>query len=323
MYKCTECGTEYEIKPDYCDCGNDEFVITVEEKKEEPVIVQELVKVKQERAKEPEVNRPKLELPKTDPISITIFLICIILSFVIAFLPIKTNENTDKTKITETKTTSNIPSIDKFWNNAVPVTEKPVTPEPVAVKVVTPVKPTPTRSATTLPRGEGVKKQTTTMKTPATNKKTTNTVAEQAKKAEEAKKKAEEAKQLEAQRKAEENAKKLAEVKKHAEDLQQAMYDKQELANYKANLRNNIGRKIDFTKVLGDGDCAITFKIDSNGRLVSGAFAKQSTNITLNDAVYKAFMSSRNQAAPPKLYQNETLKLTVKFYNGNFEISLN
>ena len=26
MYRCTECGSEYELKPDFCDCGNDEFV---------------------------------------------------------------------------------------------------------------------------------------------------------------------------------------------------------------------------------------------------------------------------------------------------------
>ena len=25
MYKCSECGTEFEIKPDYCDCGNNTF----------------------------------------------------------------------------------------------------------------------------------------------------------------------------------------------------------------------------------------------------------------------------------------------------------
>ena len=25
MYKCKECGAEYKEKPDYCDCGNDEF----------------------------------------------------------------------------------------------------------------------------------------------------------------------------------------------------------------------------------------------------------------------------------------------------------
>ena len=25
MFKCKECGAEYEEKPDYCDCGNDTF----------------------------------------------------------------------------------------------------------------------------------------------------------------------------------------------------------------------------------------------------------------------------------------------------------
>ena len=25
MFKCKECGTEYDIKPDFCDCGNDTF----------------------------------------------------------------------------------------------------------------------------------------------------------------------------------------------------------------------------------------------------------------------------------------------------------
>ena len=25
MFKCKECGTEYETKPDYCDCGNNTF----------------------------------------------------------------------------------------------------------------------------------------------------------------------------------------------------------------------------------------------------------------------------------------------------------
>ena len=25
MFKCKECGNEYDIKPDYCDCGNDTF----------------------------------------------------------------------------------------------------------------------------------------------------------------------------------------------------------------------------------------------------------------------------------------------------------
>ena len=143
MYKCTECGMEYEIKPDYCDCGNDEFVITVEEKKEEPVVKKEPVKIEKETVKESELYRPKLELPKTDPVSLVIFLICIILSFIVAFLPVKTNEDADNIKATETVTTNNILSIDKFWNNTAPVSVKPEpAPEPVVVKVVTPVKQT-------------------------------------------------------------------------------------------------------------------------------------------------------------------------------------
>ena len=98
---------------------------------------------------------------------------------------------------------------------------------------------------------------------------------------------------------------------------------KQELANYKVSLRNTIGKKIDFTKVVGDGDCAVTFKIASNGKLTNRAFSKQSSNITLNDAVYAAMMSTPSFNAPPSAYNNETLKLSVKFYNGNFTINLN
>ena len=48
MYKCKECGSEYEDKPDYCDCGNDEFELVVskqesvfEQKKEEQNIIKE------------------------------------------------------------------------------------------------------------------------------------------------------------------------------------------------------------------------------------------------------------------------------------------
>lgn len=98
---------------------------------------------------------------------------------------------------------------------------------------------------------------------------------------------------------------------------------KKELTNYKANLRNTIGRKIDFADVIGDGACTISFKIDSSGKLVNRAFAKQSTNTTLNDVVYKAVMATPSYNPPPSAYNGETLSLKISFYNGNFEISLN
>ena len=98
---------------------------------------------------------------------------------------------------------------------------------------------------------------------------------------------------------------------------------KQELANYKASLRNAIGRKIDFTRVVGDGDCALSFKVNSSGKLTNRAFTKQSSNVTLNNAVYAAMNSTTSFSAPPSAYNNETLNLKIRFYNGNFEIYLN
>ena len=31
MFRCKECGTEFDVKPDYCDCGNDTFDEIVEQ----------------------------------------------------------------------------------------------------------------------------------------------------------------------------------------------------------------------------------------------------------------------------------------------------
>ena len=98
---------------------------------------------------------------------------------------------------------------------------------------------------------------------------------------------------------------------------------KQELASYKSGLRNTLGRKIDFTRVIGDGECSLSFKVNSNGRLSSKAFIKQSSNITLNDAVFNALNTMTSYNPPPEGYNGETLRLNIKFYNGNFEISLN
>ena len=98
---------------------------------------------------------------------------------------------------------------------------------------------------------------------------------------------------------------------------------KQELASYKNGLQNNIGRKINFANVIGDGNCAITFKVDSSGKLINRNFATKSSNITLNDAVYSAMMSTPSYNPPPEGYKSETMTLRVKIYDGNYEISLN
>ena len=97
----------------------------------------------------------------------------------------------------------------------------------------------------------------------------------------------------------------------------------QEVASYKNSLRNNLGRKINFANVIGDGNCSITFKVDSSGKLTNRNFATKSSNITLNDAVYSAMMSTPSYNPPPEGYKGETMTLRVKIYDGNYEITLN
>ena len=359
MYKCKECGAEYEEKPDYCDCGNDEFEeIVIELKtqnKQKEIESQTVEKMKPQPAESMKFNKPiqNSYIPKRelniDPISLIIFGVCILLSlYVIFFAWNGTNgveESAEKgTKTQNTVENKNIPSVDKIWDNTLPVVKKeePKQEEPKKeekveqiIKQILPVqtqkksvtqKTAQTKKVTTVP----LQKTTKTTKTAQTIKQQTNTAAqEQAKKAAEEKAKQETAakQKAEAERKAAEAAqlKKLQEeqAKKAAEEkARKAQASKQEYTVYKANLRNTIARKIDFTKVIGDGSCTVSFRIDSNGNLVNRSFSKQSSNNTLNDAVYSAVMSTPSFNPPPEAYNNEVLNLNIKFYNGNFEISL-
>lgn len=396
MYKCTECGTEYEIKPDFCDCGNDEFEQIIPEKQEQfstpaPALAQtvsETVKPQPASAYSEQASTkqaytpPKAEkrtfseqypalsrfIQSLDPISVSIFGLCIVLSFVVIFCLWNVDENniasSDTSAQNKEVTAKNIPSIDKFWNNTPPApqpqkTKQEITkPLETAANIVKQVIPTPKPSAqkqtatTVKPVNTQQKAKTTTKPSVTTNtqKKTNTTTSNTSKTNTQPKTTTQTTKttQPAAQKpvtqttqatqapKATQTSAKPAENKTAGittVPLQKnptvstvsqvnTAAARQELENYKAQLRNTIGRKIDFTKVVGDGDCTIAFKIDSSGRLINRSFAKQSSNITLNDAVYAAVMATPSYNPPPKAYNSETLRLYIKFYNGNFEISL-
>ena len=345
MYKCTECGCEFDIKPDFCDCGNDEFVITVETVEE---------KVKEEKIeKEPEVIKPqpakpnykniKKEAKKTfaerypslsrffnsfEPISFGIFIFCIILSIVIISIKV---ENSEDITVDEPHNIieKEIPNIDKFWNNKVAETKTEKSELQKSIQTVAPAVniPKPIKKTVTAPK-------TTTVKLTKAPKKQTQSVIKQK----------QVTKPVQIQQHKPVNSSQKTTVQNVSSQVQPAKQTTQsvtqpqvqqpvkqepdyaklqaELNNYKASLRNTIGRKIDFTRVVGDGSCIVSFKINSEGRLTNRSFSKQSSNITLNDAVYSAIMSTPTFNPPPAGYKNETLNLSIKFYNGNFEISL-
>lgn len=407
MYKCKECGAKYEIKPDYCECGNDTFVKVLsansaaniklpEQKSQQDDFDSNLEDFRQTEIPN-ETNYKdgfnELSQPSNDKVSVGIFALCIFLAFLVLFFignPKKETETDEQKTQTVAQTPKDIPSLDSFWDNTTvkveikqpePEEQKPTVEIPIVAelpKIVQQIIPQPkpqeskpvtknttmqkttqqtqkTKTTTATKTTTPAKTTSTTATKPATNTakpvtvqtpnlitqikntqtaqtpKTTQTTTAQQAPAQAPKPntttqtttaqntQAQQVQQqaaLEAQRKA-------AAAQAAAQAAKQAAAAKQELANYKTSLRNSIGRKIDFTSVVGDGSCSLSFKIASNGRLTNRVFTKQSSNLTLNEAVYSAMNATPSYNPPPSAYNNETLNLTIKFYNGNFEISLN
>lgn len=281
MYKCTDCGQEFDTKPEYCDCGNNIFEEIIAEKK-----VKRAVKFKQTKSN-----------IKFDILSWIIFGLCIILSI---FVWIFIGNGEDAAEHSEKpKEHVEIPSINELWKeNNIKSTEKQtqnfvpkITVEPK--KVVKPIQST--KPAKTTP-ASSIKRET---------KPVQNTMTEEQKK-----------------KLVERLTTPSNDVKKPVPVVDEAAL-RRELVSYKIALRNKIASNIDFARVIGDGNCAVTFKVDSSGNLIDRKFSIQSNNNSLNDVVYSAMIQNPGFQRPPKGYKGETFTLSVKMYGGNFEVSLN
>lgn len=403
MFRCKECGTEYEEKPDYCDCGNDTF----EEIKPTPAPQQptpaQSETVKPQPAPAPQIrtvrqeyntpfNNPKSEIPKvkssSDIVSLSLFILSIILAVCTLFIFGNPKEEQAKqpeqTKTAQT-TPVNIPNVDSYWDNSAVVVsqaqpevpevqpeQKPIT-DPIASKfdewlnrpkrvvddtpkytqpVQQTTKPVQTQTKTTQPTKTQTQAKTNTATKPIstnnakinspgapndlltrvqnsiqfTNTQTTKTTtpAKTTTTTTQTPKTTTTQKPVTTTTTTTTTAQTPPTLRNATpQNVKSQTEINREIANYKASLRNNIGKKINFANVIGDGSCAITFKVDSSGKLINRNFATKSSNITLNDAVYSAMMSTPSYNPPPEGYKSETMTLKVKMYDGNYEISLN
>lgn len=391
MYKCSECGIEYEIAPKYCECGNDIFINVEDENEFIPQDLDDEIEESSVQTSKYHGGGRNYKQKNFSPVGLGIFGLCIILSLLVLFVIANPKKDSSEIKIeSEIGQKIEIPSIDSYWDNTPVKTaqkeelqtpkqeniidkivqqivpqEQPKkevvsvakTPAPAQKKVVTPAKTqTKTLQKQTTPKTSIPQKQTTTKtasKTTPSNssgmtfgdltnkirnqypsqtqtKQTTSSTVSKSAPLPQTSVKTSNTTQTAAQTtqnvQTQSAHKTQTQTQTASVPVTQAKSQaqlKQELASYKAGLRNALGRKIDFTRVIGDGECSLSFRVNSNGRLTSKAFTKQSSNITLNDAAFNALNTMTSYNPPPEGYNGETMKLTIKFYNGNFEISLN
>lgn len=124
MFICTDCQKKYDIKPDFCDCGNNIFDEITE---------------KTEKNTSKQIKKNKQEI-----FSLIFFITCIILSiFTLLFFDFpKTKENIETKEKTPTKKEiKNIPDIDSFWKNKPFSTiQKEIKKEEIIIEKSTPKK---------------------------------------------------------------------------------------------------------------------------------------------------------------------------------------
>lgn len=301
MYKCKDCGQEYKTKPDYCDCGNNTF---------DEIIPQESQTKKTNKTVYEYNKVPKTGDKRGEIFSWIIFSLCIILSVLSLIFIGRGNENNSSVSVNvagDEKAVLEIPSIEDLWVDSA---SKIKSPEPIDNPNIFQsifVKPQVQVAAKVDKAVKNMKKVTSSTQSTVQS----NQPAQQGSMTEE--QKAELVKRL--------TENKTVSVEKSEPVVDEAAL-KKELMQYKTALRNRIAANIDFTRVIGDGSCAVTFKIDSSGNLIERNFSTQSKNSSLNDVVYYAMMQNPAFQAPPKGYKDETLTLSVKMYGGNFEVTL-
>ena len=355
MYKCTDCGKEYKEKPPFCECGNNNFqeigIIDNKPKKEsEPHSNQE----KSDNIPY-EIQIPSEEKKDYTYIVLTcIISLCIIL-IIIGIFHLKNVSNKDitqtETKPVQTEVETPALPLKNQTNEDMPhhpknqvftfsfggeqqnkqEQKKEITQQKEQSKQTqkTDKKTQPAQKKTTTVE---VKKQPQTVstqkQTQSQHKTSGNQTQTQPKKPQTNTTQPQTQPQTQQQTQPQPQAQKPAGTLPADKTLTSTPKVntpemKKELLQYKIALRNRISSDIDFTKVIGDGKCVITFKINSSGKLINRAFAQQSDNDSLNDAVYSAVMNNPAYNPPPSGYKNETLRLTVKIYGGRFEVDLN
>lgn len=325
MFKCTVCSKEYEIKPDYCDCGNDTFDEIVEAK---PLV------------EDFEVEKRKFPTKKV--LSILIFILCIISSILVWEIN-PPSQNTDKTvQKPSTEQKQDIPDIDKIWNstppkktsqkkdNVITVYEKPL-PQP-AQQVAQQTKPEPfvQNIKKVLQKPAPVQKPQQVVKPRQTQQKPKQQQVQKPKAQPQQVTKPKQTSQTVTTPKTQPTTPKQSAqhvtkpVQRVSTPVQKTTAPKMnatEWTNYKNSLRLALLSKLDLVKILGEGDCVVEFSLDNSGKLLNRRFVYKSQNKSVNDQVYLMLMKLPTYKTPPAGYNGE--KVRIKFYinNGYYEIS--
>lgn len=115
MYRCTECNKEYEICPDFCDCGNDTFEEIFEENTDD---YYEQQPVKKQRTISAEEAEEILREEKDKKKAIITIAVSLLLAIIVLFLPPYRQKKIAKVK--KQNTNVQLPQLQAYWDDTLP-----------------------------------------------------------------------------------------------------------------------------------------------------------------------------------------------------------
>ena len=334
IYKCKNCGLEYDTPVDYCECGNNTFEIINTVSQNNPHVTEDEFdeygeKITKSEKISPENNsdleflyqtkhksvESKNEETKTIQklLPVILFIISIVISIILIAAALTGGKNkNDNIEIQEQKTVEISQKEKENENNFVPekkeITESKTKPPVQPNKVQTGKQTVKQQNKSTSDTKKTVRKAPS-QKTKTTN--TVKTVQEQKKQQTQTVKPKSDIKNADTQK---------ADIQKtNIPDTSAA--DKAKLNTYKANLRQYLFSAFPILTVQGSGTASVGFSVSSEGKLINRRFVLQSDNKSLNDAMYHMLMKAPVYTAPPSCYKGEEFILEMKYNNGRYSFS--
>ena len=123
MYRCTECYTEYTDLPDYCDCGNDTFeevMVQADDAGYDDEYYEPAPKPKPKRKPSPEELEEMQKEEEEKKKSLIAIGVIAFLCIVVLFLPPHKKTKMEVVKEKVAKQNVVLPSVNSYWDNAVP-----------------------------------------------------------------------------------------------------------------------------------------------------------------------------------------------------------
>lgn len=326
IYKCNNCGRMYNLKPDFCDCGNNELSEVVENFDYSTVktdynlgqdvdflynqndsfrTVQE---DKDADFYEKDLNKQRI----SEVIAIVVFVIVLISALIMIFLNVSAFFKQQKEKTASVAIESYIPSdVNEFWTDKKSVNTS--TQSLIGFER--------TNSVTT----DGVKKSAVLSK--GINSQQLPKIIQNSNKILQEKKTSDvsvipknhvkttlDKKNTQIVAKSNPNistfdgkAEKNAEIK--------------EILIYKNELRNRLFSNFPILTVQGSGSAKVAFSVSSEGKLINRHFVSQSGNKSLDDAMYHMLMRVPIYTPPPNGFEEHEIVMQMDFNNGHYAFS--